>query len=168
MVKNPTANAGAKGRHRFDPWVGKIPWRSKWQSCLVFLPGEVHGQRSLVVYSPEGSKESDTIEQVHMDLGYRPWVAQILSLWIWTCSTEGKKSPSTKNVVSGHHDLRLSPPSHTFSKEQDLAGAFLHKCKYNYYLCISIHPQVVKDNTTALTITIPPFSCPAELQMLLH
>ena len=28
---------------RFDPWVGKIPWRRKWQSTPVFLPGEFHG-----------------------------------------------------------------------------------------------------------------------------
>ena len=27
-------------RPRFDPWVGKIPWRRKWQPTLVFLPGE--------------------------------------------------------------------------------------------------------------------------------
>ena len=31
----------------FDPWVGKISWRRKWQPTLVFLPGESHGQRSL-------------------------------------------------------------------------------------------------------------------------
>ena len=46
----------------FNPWVGKIPWRRKWQSTLVFLPGEYHGQRSLVGYSPQGRKESDTTE----------------------------------------------------------------------------------------------------------
>ena len=28
-----------------DPWVGKIPWRRKWQPTPVFLPGESHGQR---------------------------------------------------------------------------------------------------------------------------
>ena len=43
-------------RHRFDPWVGKIPWRRKWQPTPVFLPGESHGQRSLVGYSPRVSK----------------------------------------------------------------------------------------------------------------
>ena len=31
-----------------ETWVGKIPWRRKWQPTLVFLPGEFHGQRSLV------------------------------------------------------------------------------------------------------------------------
>ena len=35
------------GRPEFDPWVGKIPWRRKWQPTLVFLPGKSHGQRSL-------------------------------------------------------------------------------------------------------------------------
>ena len=49
----------------FDPWVGKIPWRRKWQSIPVFLPGESHGWRSLVGYSPWGHKESDMTEQLH-------------------------------------------------------------------------------------------------------
>ena len=35
----------------FDPWVRKIPWRRKWQPTPVFLPGESHGQRSLVGYT---------------------------------------------------------------------------------------------------------------------
>ena len=39
-------------RHRFNPWVGKVPWRRKWQPTPVFLPGKFHGQRSLVGYSP--------------------------------------------------------------------------------------------------------------------
>ena len=40
----------------FDPWVGMIPWRRKWQSSLVFLPGKSHGQRSLVSLNPWGHK----------------------------------------------------------------------------------------------------------------
>ena len=47
VVKNPLANAGDK-IHGFDPWIGKIPWRRAWQPTPVFLPGESHGQRSLV------------------------------------------------------------------------------------------------------------------------
>ena len=35
-------------RCRFNPWVGKIPWRRKWQPTPVFLPRKSHGQRSLV------------------------------------------------------------------------------------------------------------------------
>ena len=51
-------------RCRSDPWVWKIPWRRKWQSTPVFLPGESHGQRSLASYSPWGRKESDMTEQL--------------------------------------------------------------------------------------------------------
>ena len=50
------------GRTMFNPWLGNIPWRKKWQPIPVFLPGEFHGQRSLVSYSPWGHKESDTTE----------------------------------------------------------------------------------------------------------
>ena len=40
----------------FNSWVGKIPWKRKWQPTPVFLPGKSHGQRSLVGYSPWGCK----------------------------------------------------------------------------------------------------------------
>ena len=39
-------------RCRFDPWVGKNPWRRAWQPTPVFSPGESHGQRSLADCSP--------------------------------------------------------------------------------------------------------------------
>ena len=51
-------------RPGFDSWVGKIPWRRERQSTPVFLPGEFHGQRSLVGYSPWGLKESDVTKQL--------------------------------------------------------------------------------------------------------
>ena len=38
--------------HRFNPWVGKITWRSKWQPTPVFLLGKFHVQRNLTGYSP--------------------------------------------------------------------------------------------------------------------
>ena len=38
-------------RCRFNPWVGKIPWRRAWQPTPVVFPGEAHGQRSLVGYT---------------------------------------------------------------------------------------------------------------------
>ena len=44
------------------PWVRKITWRRAWQLTPLFLPGESHGQRSLVGYSPWGRKESGTTE----------------------------------------------------------------------------------------------------------
>ena len=53
-------------RHRFNPWVGKIPRRGKWQPTTVFLAGKSHGQRSLVGYNSWGCKELDTTEHTHI------------------------------------------------------------------------------------------------------
>ena len=44
------------GRPELNPWVRKIPWRRAWQPTPVLLPGESHGQRSLVGFNPWGSK----------------------------------------------------------------------------------------------------------------
>ena len=49
-------------RYNFDPWVRKIPWNRAYQSTSVFLPGEFHGQRRLMAYSPQGGKELDMTE----------------------------------------------------------------------------------------------------------
>ena len=49
-------------RPGYDPWVSKIPWRRKWQSTPVFLPGRFHGLRSLVGYSPWSLNESEMTE----------------------------------------------------------------------------------------------------------
>ena len=51
VVKNLPVNAGNM-RPGFDPWVRNIPWRRAWQPTTLFLPGELHGQRSLVGYGP--------------------------------------------------------------------------------------------------------------------
>ena len=48
----------------FEPWVGKIPWKRAWLPTPVFLPGEFHGQRTLVGCSSWSHKESDTTEQL--------------------------------------------------------------------------------------------------------
>ena len=61
MIKNLLPKAGEQ-ETGFDPWVGKIPWRRKWQSTPVFLPVESRGQSSLEGYSPQGHQESDRTE----------------------------------------------------------------------------------------------------------
>ena len=54
----------------FDPWVEKIPWRRKWQTTPVFLPGESRDRRSLGGYIAWGCKESDTTERLHFHFLY--------------------------------------------------------------------------------------------------
>ena len=60
--KESACQCWRRKRNRFNPWVRKIPWRRKWQPTPVFLPGESHGQRSLMGYSPWSQKESDMTE----------------------------------------------------------------------------------------------------------
>ena len=55
--KEPSCQCRRRGFHL---WVGKIPWRRKWQPTPVFLPGKSHGQRRWTGYGPWGHKESDT------------------------------------------------------------------------------------------------------------
>ena len=63
----PVAELACQWRTRkrwcFPPWVGKMPWRRAHQLTPgELLPGEYHGQRNLVAYSPWGCKELDMTE----------------------------------------------------------------------------------------------------------
>ena len=52
-----------------ETWVQSLGWEAplekEMQPILVFLPGESHGARSLVGYSPRGPRELDTTERLH-------------------------------------------------------------------------------------------------------
>ena len=52
LVAQTVKHLPAMRETRFNSWVGKIPWRRKWQPTPVLLPGKLHGLRSLVGYSP--------------------------------------------------------------------------------------------------------------------
>ena len=61
--------------------LGRFPWRRKWQSTPVFLPGEINGQRSLADYSPWVCRGSDTTEKLtqicKVGEHTRKWVTQL-------------------------------------------------------------------------------------------
>ena len=59
--KESACNEGDLGS---TPLIGKIPWRRKCLLTPVFLPGESHGQRSLVDNSLWGRKVLDMTEQL--------------------------------------------------------------------------------------------------------
>ena len=59
-------------RHEFDPWVRKIPWRRVRQPTPVFLPGESHGQRSLVGYRVARVDLAQTSEQTSTQFTFPP------------------------------------------------------------------------------------------------
>ena len=50
------------GVEKTDLVIHIYTWRKKWQLTPILLPGESHGQRSLMGYSPWGHKELDTAE----------------------------------------------------------------------------------------------------------
>ena len=58
LIKNPPTE--------WETWVQSFGWEDPLEegmaTHLVFLPGESHGQRGLVGYSPWGCTESDTTE----------------------------------------------------------------------------------------------------------
>ena len=77
-------------RHGFNSWVGKIPWRRKWQPTPVFFSGEFHGQRSLTGYIPWGGKESDMTEWLTCNFhfiidrgrwGIKAWFLYLMQKW---------------------------------------------------------------------------------------
>ena len=56
LVARMVKNLPAMQEPGFNPWVGKISWRKEWKSTPVFLPGEIHGQRSLAGSRQWGGK----------------------------------------------------------------------------------------------------------------
>ena len=66
-----------KGQKRLpatrETWVRSLGREDRLEKDLattpVFLPGESHGQRSLVGCSPQGCKELDTTERLHFQTG---------------------------------------------------------------------------------------------------
>ena len=58
--KEPTCQCRRHKRHKFDPWVRKIPWKRAWQPTPVFLPGE--SQDREVWATVHGVSESDKTE----------------------------------------------------------------------------------------------------------
>ena len=53
-----------------ETWVRSLGWEDPLEKEMAIhssiLAWRIHGQRSLVGYSPRGRKESDTTEQLHL------------------------------------------------------------------------------------------------------
>ena len=102
MVAQLVKNLPAMQETGFNSWVRKIPWSRKCIFTPIFLPGELHRQRNLVCYSPQGCKESDTTERLTPD--YLPSISY---------------SQPSLSLNHGHGSLRflqwLSAPSPIYS-----------------------------------------------------
>ena len=97
-------------RHGFDPWVGKIPWRRKWQPTPVFLPGVSHSPRSLVGYSPWGRKRvgQDLTTKQQQQQGWGPRFGAHLLLV--------NLKHQSKNLMSGKRNKKPWSPNGQLQK----------------------------------------------------
>ena len=77
--KESTCQYRRHKRSKFDPWVGKIPWRRKWKPILVFLLGKFHGQGNLATVHAV-TKESDTTDRAHSHKGTHTYTVIITDI----------------------------------------------------------------------------------------
>ena len=76
--KEPVCQCRSCKKHRFIPWVGKIPWRRAWRPTPVFSPGDSCGQRSLTDYRAR----HDWSNWPHMHLGCNQhWDVTSIMCW---------------------------------------------------------------------------------------
>ena len=101
MVKNLPAVQKVQVRS----WVGKIPREGNGNSLQYFLQ-EFHGQRSLAGYSPWGSKESDTTEQLSFSL-WLPWWFR----WQRVCLQGGRPGfgPWFRKILWSRKEMATTP-----------------------------------------------------------
>ena len=110
-------------RHKrcgFDPRVEKVPWRRAWQLTPVFLPGETHGLRSLVGYSPWGHKwlSTHTYLKIKYPFPSPSQASTVREPWTSRCSSYFKKQQRNQRSNCQHPlDYRKSkriPEKHLF------------------------------------------------------
>ena len=102
------------GRPRFPPWVGKIPWRRKWQPTPISSPGESHGRRSLAGCGPWGRKESNRTERLHC-------TEPVSGMGCKKVGTEGSLRSSPR-LQSSRHSFEKRASEWGFSRPHSIRG----------------------------------------------
>ena len=117
--KEPACQCRRHKRCRFEPWVGKIPWRRKWQPAPIFLPGKFHGQKSLAGYSMWDRKEirltTKHIEIFQIIIYFLLVVFSLISIWpeyivFWgfaNCCPGGQTSVFISDILLEHSHTHL-------------------------------------------------------------
>ena len=82
LFSTPGGSDGKKPtrRPKFDPWVGKTPWRRKWQPHSSILAWEFHRQKSLAGCSPWVAKSQTQLSDYHLTLS-APLSAPLPEQW---------------------------------------------------------------------------------------
>ena len=120
--KESTCQFRRQRRCWFDPWIRTIPWRRKWQHTPVFLPGESHGQRTLVGYSPWVTKRWTRLKRMSMYHAHEDLIM------VGNVSSEQTQASAIRQVrivfeVSGHCPLNncvQASPDHKETEQNNL------------------------------------------------
>ena len=131
-----------------ETWVRslgrKIPWKKEWQPTPVFLPGEFHGQRSLVGYSLKVTKSQNnrvtnnfTFTSVIIYMENRYWVASLC----YSLGEELNKDSNKIHKVPPNLELRLCS-SHSSNQVEIfpvtlILGPYSLPQSYNVKVCIT-------------------------------
>ena len=126
VVKSLPASAGRCKRHRFDPWVRKIPWKRAWQPTPVFLPGGSCGQRSLAGYCPWGYEELDRTEVTENVCNHKK--CKVLCLCIGWAS---QVALVVKNLPANAGDVRDTGPGSGRSPGREHGNPLQYSCSEN-------------------------------------
>ena len=115
--KEPSCQCRKHKRCGFNPWVWKIPQRRAQQQSPVFLPGESHGQRSLVGYGLQGLKQSDVTSDIVYNLprSHNSLRGTVHKEQTWKLEPRSSRlpspclvhSPAPKRMVFFHDLLRM-------------------------------------------------------------
>ena len=115
--KEPTCQCR---RCRFDPWVGKIPWRRVWQPAPIFLPGESHDRGAW--WDPGcqwGHKESDTTETIttysYKSSRFKVKKAHLLILKCWPVGQASNLTHTLGSLLEPSLGMETGRPSSSSS-----------------------------------------------------
>ena len=96
------------------PGLGRFPWRRVWQPKVSVLPGESHGQRSLVGYGPRCPKESDTTEATqHVCAAHRQLPSLVLPCWSTTNQAKSYRTEGCLGLSGSYVLVCLAGPVQT-------------------------------------------------------
>ena len=109
-------------RLKFDPWIGKIPQRRKWQPTPVFLPGKSHGKKSLVDYTVHGVPRvrhnlvTEPLPHKHICMCVCVYThIQFKAFWFNTTSSDIHMKPSQNKEKLGRGESYLITENSKFS-----------------------------------------------------
>ena len=133
---------------------GKIPWRRKWQTILVFLRGKSHGWRSLVGYSSWGCKKSDTTKGLHSLLSQSFSVLEFFrELFFYTVS------PVIFVITKNCTYMLVSVLSIPLSKEQPFHFSHKHLDSNFFKLIISENILILTEFELFYLLLLLAYSC---------